>query len=110
MHHVKRAGEFVLMDGRRPVHPKQELDVESRMAVHDEFGLAERRIGLNGLLVIEQEIAHEAREIRFLRRRAYVEGCAGDLREFRERKVFSLPTLQDRLPKLLEQCLHWRTL
>jgi len=40
MHHVKRAGEFVLMDVRCSIHPKQELDVEPRVAVDDKFGLA----------------------------------------------------------------------
>jgi len=61
------------MDGRRSVHPEQELDVEPRVAVRHELWLAELRIGLEGLLVTEQEIAHERREIHVLGRGTLVE-------------------------------------
>ena len=52
-HDMECPGEFVLMDGRRAIHPKQELDVKSRIAVSHEFRLAEARVGLERLRVIE---------------------------------------------------------
>ena len=50
VHDVERAGEFVLVNRGRPVEPEQELDVEPRIAVGDDFGLTEGGIGLGGLV------------------------------------------------------------
>src|SRR4051812_9413248 len=110
VHDMERAGEFVLMNGHRSVHPKQELDIKSRMAVNHDLRLAEFRIGLKRLIFAEQEIPHERWEVHLLGRRPLVECSTGDLRKLRERKILALPTFQNRTPELHEECIHSCTL
>jgi hypothetical protein len=81
---MKRAGEFVLMDSSRSVHPEQELDVEPRVTVNHEFGLAERRIGLNGLVFAEQEVTHQGRKFHFPGWRLRIQRGTSDVRELRQ--------------------------
>src|SRR3954462_15116594 len=107
---MKRAGEFVLMNGRRSVHPKQKLDVKSRMAVNNDLWLAEFRIGLKRLIFAEQEISHERGQIHLFGRRPPVECCPGDLGKLRERKILAFPTFQHRTSELCEKCIHSCTL
>jgi hypothetical protein len=84
VHDVKRAGEFVLVNRRRSVEPEQELDVEPRVAVRDNFRLSEGRIGLKGLVVAEQEVAHERREIDVFGRGTLIQRSEGDVGELRK--------------------------
>ena len=48
-HHMKRTGEFVLMNRRRAIHPKKQLDVKTRVLVNNDLRLAESRLRLRRL-------------------------------------------------------------
>ena len=66
MHHMKRAGELVLMDVGGAFHPEQQLNVEARMFIRDDLRLAEAGLRLQRLLVVEQELAHQRRQLHVL--------------------------------------------
>ena len=78
MHDVKRAGELVLVDVRGAIEPEKELDVKARVLVSDELRLPKAGHGLQRLLVIQQILPHQLRELHVLARRACFERLAGD--------------------------------
>ena len=102
VHHMKRAGELVLMDVRRPVQPEQDLDVKPGVIVDHELRLAKARLRLERLLIVQQELAHERRQVHVRRRRPLVQRHARDPGKLRQREVLPLPALQNRAPELLE--------
>ena len=53
---VEGAGEFVLMNVRGAVEPKQDLDVKPRVVIDHQFRLTKARLGLQRLPVFEQKI------------------------------------------------------
>src|SRR4051812_18612640 len=80
--HVKCTGEFVLMDVGRAIQPKENLNVESRIFVNDQFWLTKPRLRLPRLFIIEQETSNQIGEVDVLSGRARLQSSTGDLGEF----------------------------
>jgi len=74
---VESPGKLVLMNVRRPVEPKQNLDVKPRVVMDDELGLAKSRLRLKRLLIVEQELPHQRGEIHVLRGRPFLKRVPG---------------------------------
>lgn len=100
----------MLVDGCGSVHPEEELDVEARVFIDHDLRLAEGGIGLRGMVLVQQEVAHECGEIDLLGRGVLVECGAGDLGEFGEGEFFAFPKFKDHVTQLLEEGVHRRTL
>src|SRR5687767_11475406 len=97
--HVEGAGEFVLMNVRRAIQPEENLNVEPRVFVDDQFRLAEPGLGLSRLLVIQQKIPHQVRQINVFSGRPLLQSGSSDLRKLREREVLRFPPTKYRFPE-----------
>ena len=60
---MEYARKLMLVNRRRPLQPEQKLDIKPGMVENHDFRLRKSRLGLEWLLIIQQKLPHEYREI-----------------------------------------------
>ena len=92
---MKRAGEFVLVDRRRAIHPEQELNIKAGMLVDDDLRLAKSRLRLRRLGIIQQEAAKKLLQIHMRSRSVLLQLLHGDTGKCLQREIPLPPARQD---------------
>ena len=102
-HDMKSARELVLVDRCCSIHPKQQLNVKAGILVDDDLRLAEARLRLRGLGIIEQEFMKKLLQVDMVGRSRFLQLLHSNSRKGLQREILPPPTRQDRVTEVLKK-------
>lgn len=109
VHDMECTGEFVLMDFRSSLHPKEDLNVKAWVIKGEDFRLTESRLALKRLIVVGEELMNHLLEVDVLRRRGFIDSDLGKLWKGFEREVLLPPAFEHSMSKLFKIGIHGNT-